>query len=181
ERCGRRSSEADDTSSMKDSGGSRTALGAALMRAIHTRVDRPRLIDDPWGDSLVPAAEKTALYRRILDRADSQARQRLEGLGSEQAAIDAALRAHPTYGGVIVRSRYAEDSLEAAVRRGAGQYVLIGAGFDSFIIRQPAFARDITIFEIDHPASQAMKQRRLEECGVSIPSNVRFVAADLSE
>jgi methyltransferase (TIGR00027 family) len=67
------------------------------------------------------------------------------------------------------------------VAGGARQYVLIGAGFDSFIVRQPPFARDISIFEIDHPASQAMKRQRLDECAVRIPANVHFVPADLTQ
>lgn len=127
------------------------------------------------------AAEKAALYQRVLDDAAPETRRQLETLGSQQAAIDAVLRARGTYGGVIIRSRCAEDALAAAVARGARQYVLIGAGFDSFIVRQPAFARDIDIFEIDHPASQAMKRQRLDECGVKIAPNVHFVAADLSQ
>ena len=105
----------------------------------------------------------------------------LGSLGSQQAVIDAVLRSHGTYGGVILRSRYAEDALEGAVAGGARQYVLIGAGFDSFIVRQPPFARDISIFEIDHPASQAMKRQRLDECAVRIPPNVHFVPADLTQ
>src|SRR5262245_64518586 len=166
---------------MTDGNASRTALSTALMRAVHTRIDRPRLIDDPWGDTLVSASEKSALYRRILAGANPEARTRLERLGSEQAVIDAALRAHPPYGGVVVRTRCAEDALEAAVASGVRQYVLIGAGFDSFIVRQPAFARDIDVLEIDHPATQAMKRERLAACGVVVPPNVRFVPADLSE
>src|SRR5262245_18320213 len=166
---------------MTDGNASRTALSTALMRAVHTRIDRPRLIDDPWGDTLVSAAEKTALYRRILAGANPVARTRFEQLGSEQAVIDAALHAHPTYGGVVVRTRCAEDALEVAVASGARQYVLIGAGFDSFIVRQPVFTRDIEIFEIDHPATQAMKRERLQACGVIVPANVRFVPADLSD
>ena len=165
---------------MTDGSASRTALSTALMRAAHTRNDRPQLIDDPWGDTLVSPAEKTALYRRILAGARPQTRAKFEALGSQQAVIDVALRAHPTYGGVVVRTRYAEDALEAAVTRGARQYVLIGAGFDSFIVRQPLFARDIAIFEIDHPATQAMKRERLETCGAAVPPNVRFVPADLA-
>jgi len=161
-------------------GPSRTALTAALMRAVHTRLDRPRLIDDPWGDRLVSASEKASLCRRALDGADPETRKRLEKLGSQQAVIDAVLRAHGTYGGVIIRSRCAEDALESAVARGVRQYVLIGAGFDSFIVRQPAFARDVEIVEIDHPATQATKRGRLDGCGVQIPPNVRFVPADLS-
>ncbi|HTF34725.1 MAG TPA: class I SAM-dependent methyltransferase [Myxococcota bacterium] len=167
--------------SVKDGGPSRTALAAALMRAVHTRLDRPRLIDDPWGDRLVSAVEKAALCQRALEGAEPAARKRLETLRSQQAIIDAVLRSHGTYGGVILRSRYAEDALESAVARGARQYVLIGAGFDSFLVRQPPFARDIDIFEIDHPASQAMKRQRLEECAVKIPPNVQFVPADLTQ
>jgi len=166
---------------MNDGGPSQTALTAALMRAVHTRRDHPRLIDDPWGDQLVSAAEKAALCQRALDGANPDARKRLETLSSQQAVIDAVLRAHGTYGGVIIRSRYAEDALEDAVAHGVRQYVLLGAGFDSFIIRQPAFARDIDIFEIDHPASQALKRQRLDECAVTIAPNVHFVAADLSQ
>jgi methyltransferase (TIGR00027 family) len=165
---------------MTDGSASRTALSTALMRALHTRKDRPPLIDDPWGDTLVPPAEKAALYRRILAGARPETRAKFEALGSEQAVIDVALRAHPSYGGVVVRTRHAEDALEAAVQRGVRQYVLIGAGFDSFLVRQPLFARDIEVFEIDHPATQAMKRRRLEACGAAIPPNVRFVPADLA-
>jgi methyltransferase (TIGR00027 family) len=165
---------------MTDGNASRTALSTALMRAVHTRKDRPQLIDDPWGDTLVPPAEKTALYRRILAGARPETRTKLEALGSEQAVIDVALRAHPSYGGVVVRTRYAEEALESAVVRGVRQYVLIGAGFDSFIVRQPLFARDIEIFEIDHPATQAMKRDRLDACGATVPSNVHFVPADLA-
>jgi methyltransferase (TIGR00027 family) len=165
---------------VNDQDASRTALSTALMRSIHTRLDRPPLIDDPWGERLVSAEERAALCRRILADADPDARSRLGGLGSDQAILDAVLRRHATYGGVILRSRYAEDALEAAVARGVRQYVLLGAGLDSFCVRQPPFARDLTIFELDHPASQEMKRRRLAEAAAEIPANVRFVAADLS-
>jgi methyltransferase (TIGR00027 family) len=163
---------------MREPVASRTALGASLMRAIHTRVDRPRLIDDPWGDRLVTDAEKAALRRRVLVEAEPDVRQRLEALGSDQAVLDAALRRHPTYGGVVLRSRYAEDALEAAVARGVRQYVLVGAGLDSFCVRQPAFAHALDVFEVDQPASQAQKRERL--AGVEVPANVHFVAADLA-
>jgi len=149
------------------------------MRAVHTRLDRPRLIDDAWGDRLISAEHKAALRRRALEGAKPEARRRLESL-PEEAIVDAVLRSHGAYGSVILRSRYAEDALEDAVARGARQYVLIGAGFDSFIVRQPDFARDIAIFEIDHPKSQAMKRQRLDECGVWVPPNVHFVPADLA-
>lgn len=157
---------------------SRTALVAALMRAIHTRLDRPRVIDDPWGDRLVSEDERAALSRGILAEATPDARRRLAALGSDRAVLDLVLRRHPTYGGVVLRTRYAEDALANAAARGARQYVLVGAGFDSFCVRQPSYARALAIFEVDQPASQALKRARLAD--VAVPANVRFVAADLS-
>jgi len=164
---------------MSDHEPSRTAFTAALMRAIHTRLDRPRLIDDPWGDRLVPAAEQVALCRRILAGMEPERRRRLEALGSDRAVLDTVLRRHATYGGVVLRSRYAEDALAAAVARGVRQYVLLGAGLDSFCIRQPPFAGELAVFEVDKPASQGLKRQRLAEEGLEVPANVRFVAADL--
>lgn len=156
---------------------SRTALAAALMRAIHTRCDQPRVIDDPWGDRLVSEEEKAALSRRVLEEAGPEVRPRLAAL-SDRAILDIALRRHPTYGGVVLRTRYAEDALAAAAARGVAQYVLVGAGLDSFCVRQPPYASALAIFEVDHPASQALKRERL--AGVAVPSNVRFAAADLA-
>jgi methyltransferase (TIGR00027 family) len=157
---------------------SRTALAAALMRATHTRLDRPRVIDDPWGDRLVPDDEKAELARRIRSEASPESRARLDVLGSDRAVIDAVLRRHPSYGGVVLRTRWAEDALADAAAHGARQYVLLGAGLDSFCVRQPDFARVLDVFEVDHPASQALKRERLG--AVAVPDNVRFVAADLA-
>ena len=70
-------------------------MGTALMRAAHTRLDHPVLIDDPWGDRLVLAEEREAILARA---------------GAED--VDTVLRAHPSYGTVILRARYAEDVLQ---------------------------------------------------------------------
>src|ERR1700734_2445640 len=111
---------------------SRTALATSLMRAAHTRLDPHPLIDDPWGDRLVPESVRGVM-------------------------ADAALLQSPAYSNVITRTRYAEDALQNAVEGGATQYVLIGAGFDSFALRRPSFAAALQIFEIDFPSTQALK------------------------
>jgi methyltransferase (TIGR00027 family) len=164
---------------MSDAGPSRTAFSAALMRAIHARRDPAPLLDDRWGDRLVSETEKAALHERIVAGVDAEVRARLARLPTPEHVLDVVLRRHSTYGGVVLRSRWAEDALAAAVARGVGQYVLLGAGFDSFIVRQPAFAAALTIFEVDLPATQAMKRERLAAAGGAVPENVRFVAADL--
>jgi len=57
---------------------------------------------------------------------------------------------------------------------------LIGAGFDSFALRRPAFSKDVEIFEIDHPATQTLKLERIKECGIPLPRSVHFIAANLA-
>jgi methyltransferase (TIGR00027 family) len=95
--------------------------------------------------------------------------------------MDIWLRASPAFANVIARSRYAEDALHVAVARGVTQYVLIGAGFDSYALRTPSEAQHIDIYEVDHPATQTIKRRSMEECGLRLPNSVHFVAADLSK
>jgi len=94
--------------------------------------------------------------------------------------LNLALRSNPAYAGVILRARYTEDALKEAVARGIVQYVIIGAGFDSFICRRPAWAEGMMIIEVDHPATQRLKRERLAACGIAVPSSVEFVEADLS-
>lgn len=133
---------------------SATAMGTALMRSAHSRLGDPPLIDDPWGD-------------------------RLLGDGVSDSGRDAALLAHPSCGTVVMRSRYAEDALRAAVARGTSQYVIVGAGLDSFALRRPEWADGVRVFEVDHPATQGFKLERLAERGHEIPPGVEFLAADL--
>ncbi len=141
-----------------------TAMGTALMRAAHTRLDRPTLIDDPWGDRLILAEEREAMRA---------------GIGGDD--LDRGLRSHPSYGTVILRARYAEDALVEAVGRGVRQYVIVGAGMDSFALRRPSFAHDVEIFEVDHPRTQQFKIGRLAACEIPVPPGLHLVAADLSE
>jgi len=159
---------------------SRTALITSLMRALHTRLDPAPLINDLWADRLVPQAARDSLRQLAVGHLDPEILERLSAAGSRDPVLDTALRARATYAGVIIRTRYSEDALQAAVRRGVRQYLIIGAGFDSFSLRQPAFARDLEVYEIDHPATQDLKRRRLDECGIKLPNNVHLISADLA-
>jgi methyltransferase (TIGR00027 family) len=143
---------------------STTAMGTALMRAAHTRLDRPILVDDPWGDRLILAEEREALLARA---------------GAED--LDTLLRAHPSYGTVILRASYTEDVLAQALLRGVRQYVIIGAGMDSFSLRRPPSAQDLEIFEVDHPSTQEFKRGRLAACEIPLAPGLHLVPADLSE
>ncbi len=82
---------------------------------------------------------------------------------------------------VVMRARYAEQALERAVAEGIKQYVIIGAGMDSFAFRRPDLLQQIDAFEIDHPVTQRKKLRRIERARLPVPPNHHFVAADLSK
>lgn len=79
------------------------------------------------------------------------------------------------------RAAFAEKSLETAVSIGTKQYLILGAGYDTFAYRQPAWAKKIRIFEVDYPATVKDKKMRLKVAGIEIPDNVHYVAADFTK
>lgn len=107
-------------------------------------------------------------------------------LGGQADDLVGYHRAHPTHpilstarGQVICRSRYAEDRLATAMAGGVRQYVVLGAGLDTFGYRSPLAAR-VRVFEVDHPASQDWKRGALAAAQINIPESLTFVAADLA-
>jgi methyltransferase (TIGR00027 family) len=79
---------------------------------------------------------------------------------------------------VAARSRYAEEELALDVRRGVRQYVILGAGLDTFAYRNPHPEGVLHVFEVDHPTTQAWKRARLKEIGITLPSNLTFAPVD---
>ena len=144
---------------MAERNSSTTALRVAQLRAVHQLLDgEPKILHDPVSVRL--------FGNEIRERLKSEAPKVNEPWVS-------GLRAH-----VLLRSRHAEDRLAEAYQRGVRQYVLLGAGYDTFAYRQPVWAHDLRIFEVDHPASQREKQNRLQAAGIEIPSNLEFVPID---
>jgi methyltransferase (TIGR00027 family) len=138
---------------------SNTAFRAAILRAVHQLIDKePKILNDPIVLGLLDAS--TLDYIRL--NADKFRTHSMN-----------ALRSH-----IVMRSRYAEDRLAEAVQNGVQQYLILGAGLDTFPYRQPQWARALHIFEIDHSASQHSKRERLAMLGVEVPSNVELLALD---
>ena len=79
---------------------------------------------------------------------------------------------------MVARSRYLEDEVEQALERGVSQYVILGAGLDSFAYRRKDVAKLVRVFEVDHPATQAWKRSRLKQLGVELPPNLTLVPVD---
>jgi methyltransferase (TIGR00027 family) len=144
---------------MAERSASITARGVAMLRAAHQLIDGvPRILDD------------SVIVRLLGGGTEEHIREQLDRYQSTPAR---GLRSH-----VLLRSRVAEDSLAEAVARGVTQYVLLGAGLDTFAYRQPEWARTIEIVEVDQPSSQAHKRRLLRDAGIDVPANVRFADVD---
>jgi len=79
---------------------------------------------------------------------------------------------------ILGRARYCEDMLAKAIASGIGQYLIIGAGLDSFALRHPELAPCLTVFELDHPASQGSKRRRVVELTGGVAENLVLVPVD---
>jgi methyltransferase (TIGR00027 family) len=143
---------------MIDKYASRTALSVSWLRAAHQVLDSPLILED----SASLALHGDGARAQIFDRIDE-----LETRGAR------ALRAH-----VALRSRFAEDRLSLAVDRGVTQYVILGAGYDTFGVRQPAWARRLRITEMDQAVTQGDKKKRLNDAGLLVPENVEFLPVD---
>jgi methyltransferase (TIGR00027 family) len=151
---------------MRDDRRSRTAESAAASRAIHMVRDGGVLFADPYAAELTSPGLRRVVRSPLL-------RWGLRRLLGDMALMGA--------GHVIARARWAEEGLEAAVRAGIGQYVLIGAGLDSFALRRPDLMAALEVFEIDHPATQRTKRERLAALGLELPKGLHFVPVDFEK
>ena len=138
---------------------SRTAERMALERAAHQVVDVPLVLVDPLAIRMVAP--------------DQAARLRDRSRGDSNSAVTKPMRAT-----VVVRSRIAEDEVADAAARGVSQYVLLGAGLDTFGYRNPHAG--VHVFEVDQPSTQRLKRERLAAAAVLIPDRVTFVPCDFA-
>jgi len=142
---------------MKESGPSRTANRVAMRRAAHQLLDHPKVLDDPLALRILSSASRAQLNREASN-----------GPGAR------FMRAF-----VVARARFAEDELSRAVKRGASQYVVLGAGLDMFGCRNPYPA--LRVFEVDHPATQVWKRERLDAAGIKVPASITFAPFDFEK
>jgi methyltransferase (TIGR00027 family) len=141
---------------MKHGAASRTALGAAAHRAAHQSLEHGLVFSDPFAVAI---------------------------LGDDAAPVIAAVTQRPEGRGlrffIAARSRFAEDAARSAVERGVRQILVLCAGLDTFAYRLDA--PDLRIFELDHPATQRDKRRRLAEARIAEPPHIAYIAYDFEQ
>jgi methyltransferase (TIGR00027 family) len=131
-------------------------------------------------------AVRTALWRALHVEVDSPPHVFEDAVGLKLAAPDDGWRSRPDMSpftrpfraSILARARFVEDLVAEHVARGVGQYVILGAGLDTFAQRRPELASRLLVFEIDQPGPQEWKRQRLVELGLGVPSFLRFVPVD---
>jgi len=141
---------------MREQTPSRTAMRVAMRRAAHQLFDAPPVLQDPLAVRIIGA--------EALRRVEESTSGRNSGYARTARAF------------MAVRSRFAEDALAYAIERGTAQYVVLGAGLDTFAYRSPF--PGLRIFEVDHPATQTWKRRKLAAAGIDAPPTLTFVPVD---
>lgn len=135
---------------------SRTALWVARLRAVHQLLDAPLVLADPFALPILGREAEAELRADPFQLNDPLSRT--------------------TRATVVLRSKFAEEEVDRAVAAGVAQYVVLGAGLDTFALRNPHTA--LRIFEVDHPATQAWKRRLLAEAGLAPPDNLAYAPVD---
>jgi len=135
------------------------AEGSAYLRAVHMSIDdNPKILEDPLAATLLgPEFER----KMAAD--------------SERLVSPPLIKARSL---IVMRSRFTEDELMAAIDRGINQYVILGAGLDTSPYRTGHPAQQIQTFEVDHPDTQRWKLEKLNQAGVTLPDNLHHVTVD---
>jgi len=161
---------------MDEGRASRTAIATAYFRAHHDRYANPKIFEDSLAGALLHADDVAPLERFLLAGVAKQNPELVASGADRETLIGLALRGLVV---VLTRARFTEERLAEAMRGGTDQYVIIGAGLDTFALRRPDLRERLRIIEIDHPATQAFKRGRIRDAGLAPPPNLHFAPADL--
>ena len=143
---------------MRDGQPSQTALRAAAYRAIHQRLEGGAIFNDP-------------LASRILDQNTAAA--------LDEIAADDSVRPWRLF--IAARSRFSEDTMADCIARGVRQVVVLGAGLDTFSLRNPYANLDVRVFEVDYAATQVWKRDRIKAAGLSEPPSLVFAPVNFEQ
>ena len=162
---------------MNEKDASFTAMMTAYTRAYHAMHDSPKIFDDFLAFRLIPE-EKRALIEKILIKAKQIDDLEHDEQHSDQKMTFVSLIRSPN---ILSRARYTEDALEKAVSQGVKQYVILGAGMDTFAFRRSDLMEQLDVFEVDHPATQGFKLHSIAELGWKHPAKLHFIPIDFTK
>lgn len=163
-----------------DNKSSITALMSAFGRAYHNENAPAPIFSDTMARGLMSDEEYRMIAACILDGMDFFAPGMKGYFANNKDALRYLVNTQiaPT---PLARARFCEDSLKTAIRTGTKQYVILGAGLDTFAFRERQFMAEHRVYEVDYPTTQADKKLRISRAGWSVPDNLRFVPMDFTK
>ncbi|WJE50754.1 class I SAM-dependent methyltransferase [Bacillus cereus] len=166
---------------MKKGESSVTSLISAFGRSYHSQFDTPKIFNDYIAKDLISEKEFNDIKENMVQGIhffNKDIAQEFEGNTEEILKWITQVQLSPI---ALSRAAYCEKVLLNEVTLGLRQYVILGAGLDTFSFRHPELENSLEIFEIDHPATQEFKKQRLDEANLKIPSNLHFVSMDFTK
>jgi len=165
---------------MENNQSSFTALIASFCRAYHAECDNAKIFHDPIARELMTDEEYQQIMGYIIGGIDFFAPGKKAEFANQSEVLKWVVQTQlaPT---PLARARYCEDMLMNAVKMGAKQYVILGAGMDTFAYRNPKLLSKIHVFEVDHPDTQAFKRHKVLQAGWDIPDHLHYVSMDFTK
>lgn len=157
-----------------------TALMSAFGRAWHTEHEENPIFADYKAKALLTDEEYKMMSTYILSGIDFFAPEKRGAFKDDTETMRYLINTHiaPT---PLCRSAYCEAALKTAMRTGTEQYVILGAGLDTFAFREPEFMKKYMVYELDHPKTQADKMERIARAGLDVPDDLVFVGVDFTK
>jgi methyltransferase (TIGR00027 family) len=165
---------------MEQNKSSITSLISAFGRAYHHKYDSPKIFDDFMAGQLITQQEFSDISRNMIAGItffNKDIAEQLQDKPEEILKWITQVQLSPT---PLARAAYCENVLLHEMSLGVKQYVILGAGMDTFCFRHPELQSHLDIFEIDHPATQQFKRERLAQIHAAIPDSLHFIAADFT-
>ncbi|GIN74236.1 putative S-adenosyl-L-methionine-dependent methyltransferase YktD [Bacillus sp. J14TS2] len=166
---------------MKENESSLTSLISAFGRAYHSQNDTPKIFDDFIAKDFITQKEFSAIRENMVNGIqffNKQVASEFQNHPEEILKWITQVQLSPT---PLARAAYCENVLFQEMSQGVKQYVILGAGLDTFCFRHPELDDGLEIFEIDHPTTQDFKKVRLTEANYQIPENLHFVSGDFTQ
>ncbi|MBX9976402.1 class I SAM-dependent methyltransferase [Cytobacillus firmus] len=166
---------------MRPNESSLTSLISAFGRAYHSQYDTPKIFDDYVAQELISKKEISEISENMINGIqffNEGIAQTLQGKSEEVLKWITQVQLSPT---PLARAAYCEKVLLNEIMLGLEQYVILGAGLDTFCIRHPELEKTLEIFEIDHPSTQEFKKKRLDNANLLTPGNLHFVSMDFTK
>ena len=157
-----------------------TALMSAFARAYHSQNSNEILFDDYMARALMTDEEYSMMRQYIISGIDFFAPDKKDSFGDDEEMlrwiVETQLAPTP-----LARAKFCDDSLKTAVMTGTEQYVILGAGLDTFAWRESELMQKLSVFEVDHPLTQEDKKQRLERAKLDMRENLHFVPVDFTK